>query len=72
MTGEAKLELRGHENVVEVVAWAPIAAYGAIRELAGIPVCLDCVINMDQLIDCSLEYGPLQATRSFFGQWGAR
>ncbi|EIW84827.1 dynein regulator [Coniophora puteana RWD-64-598 SS2] len=35
--GEYKMELRGHENVVEVVAFAPIAAYGAIRELAGLP-----------------------------------
>jgi platelet-activating factor acetylhydrolase IB subunit alpha len=32
------MELRGHEHVVEVVTWAPIAAYGAIRELAGLPV----------------------------------
>ena len=38
MTGEAKSELRGHTNDVLVVAFAPIAAYGAIRELAGIPV----------------------------------
>lgn len=37
MTGEAKSELRGHTNDVLVVAFAPIAAYGAIRELAGIP-----------------------------------
>jgi platelet-activating factor acetylhydrolase IB subunit alpha len=37
LTGESKTELRGHEHVVEVVTWAPIAAYAAIRELAGIP-----------------------------------
>jgi len=37
LTGEPKLEMRGHENDVEVVAWAPIAAYKAIRELAGLP-----------------------------------
>lgn len=36
-TGESKLELRAHEHDVEVVAFAPIAAYPAIRELAGIP-----------------------------------
>ncbi|KAG6814551.1 protein with putative role during mitosis [Tricholoma furcatifolium] len=36
-TGESKLELRDHENDVEVVAFAPIAAYAAIRELTGIP-----------------------------------
>lgn len=32
------MEFRGHDNVVEVVAFAPIAAYASIRELAGIPV----------------------------------
>ncbi|KAF5380970.1 hypothetical protein D9615_004094 [Tricholomella constricta] len=36
-TGESKLELRDHEHDVEVVAFAPIAAYAAIRELSGIP-----------------------------------
>ncbi|KIM79589.1 hypothetical protein PILCRDRAFT_73886 [Piloderma croceum F 1598] len=35
--GESKMELRGHEHVVEVVTFAPIAAYSAIRELAGLP-----------------------------------
>lgn len=37
-TGETKSELRGHEHVVEVAVFAPIAAYAAIRELAGIAV----------------------------------
>ncbi|KII89078.1 hypothetical protein PLICRDRAFT_53558 [Plicaturopsis crispa FD-325 SS-3] len=37
LSGESKIELRGHENVVEVIAFAPIASYAAIRELAGIP-----------------------------------
>jgi hypothetical protein len=32
------MEMRGHEHDVEVVVFAPIAAYTAIRELAGIPV----------------------------------
>jgi hypothetical protein len=32
------MEMRGHENDVEVVVFAPIAAYAPIRELAGIPV----------------------------------
>jgi platelet-activating factor acetylhydrolase IB subunit alpha len=32
------MELRGHEHVAEVITFAPIAAYPAIRELAGIPV----------------------------------
>lgn len=39
-TGEQKMEMRGHDNDVEVVVFAPLAAYTAIRELAGIPVCL--------------------------------
>lgn len=34
------MEMRGHDNDVEVVVFAPLAAYTAIRELAGIPVCL--------------------------------
>jgi platelet-activating factor acetylhydrolase IB subunit alpha len=38
LTGEQKAELRGHENDVEVVVFAPVAAYAAIRELTGIPV----------------------------------
>ncbi len=38
------MEFRGHDNAVEVVSFAPISAYGAIRELAGIPVSpkIDC------------------------------
>lgn len=36
-TGETKTELRGHDNVLESVAFAPVAAYPAIRELGGIP-----------------------------------
>jgi platelet-activating factor acetylhydrolase IB subunit alpha len=32
------MEMRGHEHDVEVVVFAPVAAYTAIRELAGIPV----------------------------------
>jgi hypothetical protein len=32
------MEMRGHEHDVEVVVFAPISAYAAIRELAGIPV----------------------------------
>lgn len=30
------MELRGHDHVVETVAFAPISAYAVIRELAGI------------------------------------
>ncbi len=41
LSGESKMELRGHEHTIEVVVFAPVAAYAAIRELAGIPVCLD-------------------------------
>lgn len=37
-SGETKSEFRGHENVVEVAVFAPVASYAAIRELAGIAV----------------------------------
>ncbi|KAM0753877.1 dynein regulator [Meredithblackwellia eburnea MCA 4105] len=35
-TGETKAELRGHDHTVEAAVFAPVAAYPAIRELAGI------------------------------------
>ncbi|KAG5647815.1 hypothetical protein DXG03_007738 [Asterophora parasitica] len=35
-SGESKLELRDHQLDVDAVAFAPIAAYAAIRELSGI------------------------------------
>lgn len=38
--GDSKTELRGHDHVVEVAVFAPIASYPAIRELAGITVSL--------------------------------
>ncbi|THH27427.1 hypothetical protein EUX98_g6761 [Antrodiella citrinella] len=37
LSGELKVELRGHEHTIEVVVFAPVSAYSAIRELAGIP-----------------------------------
>lgn len=38
--GETKIELRGHEHVVECAAFAPLAAYAPIRELTGLTVSL--------------------------------
>lgn len=35
-SGETKAELRGHEHVVECATFAPVAAYGPIRELTGL------------------------------------
>ncbi len=35
-TGETKVELRGHEHVVEVAIFAPVSSYPALRELAGL------------------------------------
>lgn len=32
------MEFRGHDNAVEVVVFAPVYAYPAIRELAGLTV----------------------------------
>lgn len=37
-TGDAKAELRGHQNDVEVAVFATIASHAAIRTLAGLPV----------------------------------
>lgn len=37
-SGETKMEFRGHDNAVEVVVFAPVYAYPAIRELAGLTV----------------------------------
>lgn len=36
-TGDSKNELRGHEHVVEVAVFAPVTAYSALFELAGLP-----------------------------------
>lgn len=35
-TGESKVELRGHENYLEVVVFAPVVSYQSISELSGI------------------------------------
>lgn len=43
------MEMRGHEHDVEVVVFAPIAAYAAIRELAGIPVSVHDILLMPRL-----------------------
>jgi hypothetical protein len=57
------MELRGHEHVVEVVTFAPAAAYSAIRELAGIPV-RSIPDSVDFATTYSfVEYGPINTTR---------
>lgn len=35
-SGVMKMEFRGHGHIVEVIAFAPLASYAAIRELAGL------------------------------------
>ena len=45
-SGDTKSELRGHEHVVECAVFAPVAAYPAVRELAGLAVCLRNVCRM--------------------------
>ncbi|KAG8908519.1 protein with putative role during mitosis [Tulasnella sp. 403] len=35
-TGEVKMDFLGHDNVVEMAVFAPVAAYPYIRELAGL------------------------------------
>lgn len=37
-SGETKMELRGHEHVVECAVFAPVVSYAAIRELTGLAV----------------------------------
>ncbi|KAI0075257.1 miller-Dieker lissencephaly protein [Panus rudis PR-1116 ss-1] len=37
LSGEMKMEFRGHDHTLEVVVFAPVSAYPAIRELAGLP-----------------------------------
>jgi WD40 repeat protein len=37
-SGETKMELRGHEHVVECAVFAPVVSYVAIRELTGLAV----------------------------------
>jgi len=43
--GETKMELRGHDHVVECAVFAPVVAYPAIRELAGLAVSLDAFFS---------------------------
>jgi len=37
LTGEMKMEFRGHDHNIEIAVFAPTVAYPAIRELAGLP-----------------------------------
>ena len=68
MSGESKMELRGHDHVVEVITWAPISAYTAIRELAGLPVGVDYCRSADfSVTDVLLEYRSLETARTIPG-----
>lgn len=40
VSGEEKLQLRGHDNVVETAEFAPVASYAVIRQMTGIRVSL--------------------------------
>ena len=61
------MEFRGHENDVEVVVFAPIAAYGPIRELAGIPVCSALLVYV-LAADHSLRIQISQSGRAHISQ----
>jgi len=37
LSGETKMEFRGHDHIVEIAVFAPPVAYSSIRELAGLP-----------------------------------
>ena len=71
LTGESKMELRGHEHDVEVVIFAPIAAYAAIRELAGIPVRF-CKIRFTILLRLALQHGDHTKRHGLYVASGAR
>lgn len=47
-TAENKMEMRGHENVVEAVVFVPVVAYAAIHELASIEVCFLILASLVQ------------------------
>ncbi len=38
-TKECKVELRGHEHVVECISWAPDVALSHVAEACGMEVC---------------------------------
>ena len=44
-TKECKSELRGHEHVVECVAWAPDTALPHVAEAVGLEVCVVYIVN---------------------------
>ncbi len=59
-TKECKAELRGHEHVVECVAWAPDVALPHVAEAAGMEVSsltLDqaLCLTMVELVKCTLQ-----------------
>ena len=64
------MEMRGHDNDVEVVVFAPLAAYTAIRELAGIPVCLSPASSARA--QRHPEYGRKQTRGLVRRKWGKR
>ena len=49
-TKECKAELRGHEHVVECIAWAPDVALPHITETCGIEVRTHTLCASDQVI----------------------
>lgn len=57
--------MRGHDNAVEVVAFAPVAAYPSIRELAGLAVRLPQLFGrrLFDLPQSSLDGGEVEAAR---------
>lgn len=50
LTGEMKMEFRGHDHIIEIAVFAPVVAYPAIRELAGLPVRTRLPIKSSKLL----------------------
>ena len=59
------MEFRGHDNYLEVVVFAPVAAHAAIRELAGLPVraIFICFLLADLLWRNLSEHRSVEAGR---------
>ena len=47
-----KMEFRGHDHIIEIAVFAPVVAYPAVRELAGLPVRIHLSRMSGQFPDC--------------------
>jgi hypothetical protein len=76
-TGESKVELRGHENYLEVVVFAPVVSYQSIGELSGIELVrgselldFDCSVQTSSTVYS--ERGSGEISRAIHSDWFTR